>query len=83
MRIKILIFLEKDTVNNKYSAVRDRIISCFDLVAAEAIYHHACYVDFFRLNCEKFQHKVEKSSAKADIQSSFSQLCTFLENNDE
>ena len=76
IREKILEKCEDDTVMvNKTlikSEIHHRMLSCFDLVAAEAIYHKNCYNDFFK-------NEVPLSSKSEQKMKSFDDLCDTLE----
>lgn len=54
--------------------IRHRMLSCIDLIAAEAVYHKNCHKEFFKVKMEM------KSQSKADIKlNTFDDLCETLE----
>lgn len=64
------------TTCNKFvkSDIRHRMLSCFDLVAAEAVYHKNCHTEFF-----KTEVKPLSQSEKDKKTETFNELCETLE----
>ena len=62
-------------------AVLDRLGTCIDLVAAEAVYHSSCMSDF-KLN-QVGGSGVRGRPRNSDMTNAFDKICDWLENSEE